>query len=97
MGGSARVGVRVCPLTTVSCNGKVVLRRANHKRTSLGSKTFSIAGGTTATVRVTLSTANRNLVKRVKSLKVTATLTARDGDSVAFPTARRKAKLVWNG
>ncbi len=38
-GGSTSVGVPVvCPPTTVTCKGKVVLRRVNKKRTSLGSK-----------------------------------------------------------
>ncbi len=98
VGGSSSVGVRVvCPLTTTVCTGKVVLRRVNAKHTSLGSKTFSIAGGRTATVRVRLATASRRLVKRVGVLKITATLTARDGDSEAFRAARRSARLVWHG
>ena len=98
VGGSTRVAVPViCPLTTTVCTGKVVLRRADRRRTKLGSKTFSIAGGTTGSVAVPLSTSTRRLVKRLRVVKITAALLATDGDDVAFPDARRSAKLLWRG
>ncbi len=86
-----------CPLTTVTCSGTVVLRGVTGKRAKLGTKTFKINGGKSATVSVKLSSTNRKLVKRLKTLKVTATLTGKDGDKVVFAAAKPRAKLVWRG
>ena len=86
-----------CPATTVTCAGSVVLRRTTGKKPKVGSKSFVIAGGQTATVAVKLSSSNRKLVKKLRTLKVTAALAGRDGDAIAFPAAKPRAKLVWRG
>jgi hypothetical protein len=86
-----------CPLTTVTCAGSVVLRRATGKKPKLGSKSFRIDGGKSATIAVKLSSSNRKLVKKLRTVKVTATLTGKDGDRLPFAPAKRRAKLVWRG
>ena len=72
-------------------------RIRNSRRSSLGSKTFTIGGGKTATVTLKLSAANRRLLKRSHALRVTVTLTGRDSDRVGFPTAKRTIRLIWRG
>ena len=72
-------------------------RRTTGKKPKVGSKSFVIAGGQTATVAVKLSSSNRKLVKKLRTLKVTAALAGRDGDAIAFPATKPRAKLVWRG
>jgi hypothetical protein len=86
-----------CPLTTVTCAGSVVLRRTTGKKPKLGSKSFVIAGGKTATIAIKLSSSNRKLVKKLRTVKVTAALTGKDGDRLPFAPAKPRAKLVWRG
>ena len=65
------------------------------RRTSLGAKAYTLAGGKTTTVRLRLSAANRRLLRRLHTLRVTVTLTGRDGDRIAFPAAKRTIRLTW--
>ncbi len=86
-----------CPATTTTCAGKMAFKRANGNHASLGAKTFTIAGGTTVTVTLKLSKANRRLLKRLHRLPVVVTLTGKDGDKVAFPAGKRTVRLTWRG
>ena len=81
-----------CPATTVTCAGKVSLKGATGRRTSLGAKAFTLAGGKTATVTPRLSAANRRLLRRLHTLRMTVTPPGRD--RIAFPAATRTIRLT---
>jgi hypothetical protein len=73
-----------CPAGESACAGSVVLRTAaavaaRHKALlTLAEASFSVPGGTTATVRLHLSRKARSLLARKGSLRVRVTITAHD-------------------
>ena len=87
-GGTVDVRLR-CPAAEQSgpCAGTVVLktakrvavrRGARRKVVTLGRGTFSIASGKTGRARIRLSKANRSLLRRLRRMKVKATIDAHD-------------------
>ncbi|HWT95400.1 MAG TPA: choice-of-anchor M domain-containing protein [Solirubrobacteraceae bacterium] len=91
------VGVRVrCGATSGVCRGKVVLRtsaRVRHagkrQRLTLGSRSYRIAAGRTATVRVKVSRAAARTLRQRRTTSVAATVTRERGTS-----ARVKVRLT---
>lgn len=79
--GKARVSL-VCPAGSGGCSGQISLGKA------LGSATFRIADGATATVAVPLSRAARRRLRHGR-IKTTAVIVARDGAGDSKRTAQK--------
>jgi hypothetical protein len=87
--GVARIKV-TCPVSAIGrCLGKLTLTKGKRK---LGSRSFSIAAGRTARVRVKLSKAARRTLKRKHRLKAIAT--ARAHDSRGGGNRRKSARVT---
>ena len=73
------VAIRLsCPAAeSAGCSGTLRLERVG-RRVRLGSRSFRIAAGRSAVVRVRLSSEGRRLLGRLRRLRVRATATARD-------------------
>ena len=100
-----RVPVRVsCPAAETTCTGKLTLKtkgkvkvsasrkRARKRKVTLGRKSFTIAGGKTAKVKVRLSKKNQRLLRKLRTVRVVATAVAHDQASNS-QTTKKTLKL----
>jgi hypothetical protein len=90
MDGSGAVTIRLsCPASEAGgCEGTLSLDLSRRRRVKLGQSSFQIAGGGNARVKVRLSKKSRRLVKRLKKIRVAATIEARDHAGNAVTTKR---------
>ncbi|HEX8647898.1 MAG TPA: hypothetical protein VF715_13435 [Thermoleophilaceae bacterium] len=98
--GSVSMGLR-CPADAGTCSGSVRLlvpasslrlSGAASKTKSIGSGKFKIAGGKKGTAKIKLTSAGRALVRRKRSVKVTAEIRAKDSAG-AKRTTKKKVKV----
>ncbi len=100
-----RVPVRIsCPAAETTCTGKLTLKtkgkvkvsasrkRARKRKVTLGRKSFTIAGGKTAKVKVRLSKKNQRLLRKLRTVRVVATAVAHDQASNS-QTTKKSLKL----
>lgn len=92
-GGTVKVKRGIATLTVVcpakaqgACAGKLTLKAG---RRTVGSKAFSIKPGKTAKVRVRINSAGRKLLKRHRTLRVSAAAVARDARGTSVKTPAR--------
>jgi hypothetical protein len=60
------------------CSGKLSLAMLGKRKAKLGSKSFRIGGGKAAGVKVSLTKRNQRLLRKLRNVRVRATITARD-------------------